>query len=288
MNTTAEPGPERRNGSIRARQIITPARRFTLSVASQSSSSMKSTGIAPDTPAAWTNPPSEPRAVSASGTAVCDGGGIGHVDRRPVRRHPVPLGAEAGGLLGPGGVHVPDRIPAGPPRPGRVRTGGRSPSRPRSPAPRCPADPSRSSLRVGVRAVARVAVRPAAAFLVAEVFLVVLVAEVFLVVLVAAVFLARLDDFVGTARLAAVDCLAAGMVAAAPVAVRTFLVGPSWRPIGGLREVPWAQSDRTVRRPSRWPTRRWSGPEAGPRLHARVDLRPHRIGLVPGGEDRDR
>ena len=59
-----------RKGSMSARQIITPARRLMSRVLSQSSSSMRSSGTAPETPAPCTKPPSEPSACSTGGTAA--------------------------------------------------------------------------------------------------------------------------------------------------------------------------------------------------------------------------
>jgi hypothetical protein len=70
ISTTAETGPALRNGWIIIREIIAATGRLTLSAESHSSSSTKSTGIAPDTPAAWTKPPSDPRASATPGTAA--------------------------------------------------------------------------------------------------------------------------------------------------------------------------------------------------------------------------
>ena len=50
--------------------MMAAARRLTLRVSSQMASSMSSTVAAPDTPAAWTNPPSEPSEAAASATAA--------------------------------------------------------------------------------------------------------------------------------------------------------------------------------------------------------------------------
>ena len=69
-------------------------------------SSMSSTAAAPETPAAWTNPPSEPRAAVASSTAAADAARLGHVDHRGMGGHAV-CTARRRRLLGPGGVDVP-------------------------------------------------------------------------------------------------------------------------------------------------------------------------------------
>src|ERR1035437_3023272 len=70
ISTTAEPGPATRNGSSSALEMMAAALTLVFRVVSHKASSMKSTGIGPDTPAAWTNPPSEPSAVAAFGTSA--------------------------------------------------------------------------------------------------------------------------------------------------------------------------------------------------------------------------
>ncbi len=69
ISTAADPGRASRNGGIRWRLMTAAARRLTLRVASHTASSMSSTVAAPETPAAWTNPPSDPSAAAAEGTA---------------------------------------------------------------------------------------------------------------------------------------------------------------------------------------------------------------------------
>ena len=70
ISTAAEPGPAWRNGSSRRRESITAARRFTLRVASHTSSSMSSTTATPGIPAAWTKPPRVPSSAAARATAA--------------------------------------------------------------------------------------------------------------------------------------------------------------------------------------------------------------------------
>src|SRR5665213_532259 len=74
MRTAADPGPAARKEGSRYRLMMAAARRLMLRVASQMASSMSSTVAAPDTPAAWTNPPSEPRAAADSSTAAAMSG----------------------------------------------------------------------------------------------------------------------------------------------------------------------------------------------------------------------
>ena len=84
------------------------ARRLTLRVASQTASSMSSTVAAPETPAAWTNPPSEPERGSGGRHRVGDGRRVGHVDHRRRGRPRPSVPAARRRLLGPGAVDVPD------------------------------------------------------------------------------------------------------------------------------------------------------------------------------------